>query len=101
MHSLLPRALTRSAMTYAYVSKKDDMLFIDAGSQNKAEEFLDQLRASLGRLPVVPLSCHGDITSLMTRWVKTRVPKPFELDAECELQNPLESKNLVRCRNRN
>ena len=99
IHTLLPRALTRSALTYAYFDHRQDLLLIDAASATRAEELLDFLRITLGELPVVPLTCHGDPADVMTRWLKQRVPKGFELDDECELRNPLESRNIVRCRN--
>jgi len=99
IHSLLPRALTRSALTYAYFVPNQKLLIIDTSSEKKAEEFLDHLRASLESLPVVPLSCHGDAAAIMTRWIKQTPPKGFELDDECELQNERDSKNIVRCKN--
>jgi recombination associated protein RdgC len=99
IHSLLPRALTRSYLVYAYFDPKHKMLIIDSASSNKAEEFMDHLRATLGSLPVVPLKCHGDAANIMTHWLQDTAPKTFELDNECELQNPRESKNVVRCKN--
>ena len=54
---------------------------------------------TLGSLPVVPLKCHGDAANIMTHWLQDRTPKGFELDNECKLQNPRESKNVVRCKN--
>ncbi len=99
IHSILPRALTRSSLTFAYFSPAQKLLIIDAASSNKAEEFLEHLRATLGNLPVLPFSCLGDATETMTRWLKQSTEKGFELDNECELRNPRESKNIVRCKN--
>ncbi len=99
IHSLLPRALTRSYLVYAYFDPKNKLLIIDSASSNKAEEFMDHLRATLGSLPVVPLKCHGDAANIMTHWLQDTPPKMFELDNECELQNPQESKNIIRCKN--
>ncbi|MFT5351002.1 MAG: recombination associated protein RdgC [Planctomycetota bacterium] len=99
LHSILPRALTRSILTFAYFNPKQKLLIIDAASANKAEEFLDHLRATLGILPVLPLSSLGDVAEVMTRWIKQSTAKGFELDDECELRNPLESKNIIRCKN--
>ena len=99
IHSLLPRALLRSFVTYAYIDVKGRLLIIDTTGTNKAEEFLEHLRASLGSLPVVPLSCHGDAANIMTHWLKEKMPEGLELDNECELQNPRESRNIVRCKN--
>ena len=99
IHTLLPRALTKSSLTFAYFSPKTKMLIIDAASVNKAEEFLDHLRATLVTLPVLPLSCTGDVSEIMTRWIKQHPAKGFELDDECELQSARESKNTIRCKN--
>ena len=78
---------------------KDNFLIIDTSSNTKAEEFLEHLRATLGSLPVVPLKCHGDAANIMTNWLQNGTPDNFDLDGDCELQNPRESKNIVRCRN--
>jgi recombination associated protein RdgC len=99
IHTLLPRALTRSAQTYACFSTVKNLLIIDAASATKAEEFLEHLRIALGELPVVPLTCHGDPAEVMTRWLKNSTAKGFDLDNECDLRNPLESKNIIRCKN--
>lgn len=99
IHTLLPRALTRSSLSFAYIDTKKGLIILDTASANKAEELLDYLRASLGQLPVVPLKCHGDAADVMTRWLSNHPPKGFELDNECELQNSRESKNIIRCRN--
>lgn len=99
IHTLLPRALTRSFLVYAYFDLKNNLLIIDSASANKAEELLDHLRATLGSLPVVPLSCVGDAADVMTRWLNNQAPKGFDLNDECELQNARESKNIVRCKN--
>ncbi|MEM7082782.1 MAG: recombination-associated protein RdgC [Pseudomonadota bacterium] len=98
LHSLLPTALTRSSFTNAYFDTKNQLLVVDTASPGKADDFLDCLRAALGELPVVPLSCHGDAADIMTRWVKRRTPKGFELDDECELKNSRDAKNIVRCK---
>ena len=97
VHTLLPRALTRSTRIYGYFDTKQGLLVVDAASAARAEEFLDWLRSSLGELPVVPLSCHGDPAEVMTRWLK-RPPTGFQLDDDCDLQNQRNSKNVIRCR---
>ncbi len=99
IHSILPRALTRSSLTYGYFNPAKQLLIIDAATDNKAEEFLDHLRASLGVLPVLPLSSPGDLSEIMTRWIKKGTARGFELDNECALRNPRESKNTIHCKN--
>lgn len=98
VHTLLPRALTRSFHLYAYFAPKQKLLYIDTPGTARAEEFLEHLRASLGSLPVVPLACRGDVAEIMTRWLQGRVPEGFDLDHECELRNPLDGSNVIRCR---
>jgi recombination associated protein RdgC len=99
IHTLLPRALTRSSQTFAYFAPKQKLLFVDVASATKADEFLEHLRVTLGELPAIPLTCHGDPADVMTRWLKKDTPKGFELNNECELRNPRESKNIIRCKN--
>ena len=99
IHSILPRALTRSILTFAYFNPRQKLLVIDAASSSRAEEFLEHLRASLGVLPVLPLSSVGDASEIMTRWIQKHTAKGFELDDECELRNTRESKNIIRCKN--
>lgn len=98
-HDLLPRALTRSEHLYAFVDVGRQLLCIDATSPAKAELVLDNLRAAVGALPVVPLAPRGDVADVLTRWVRERTPNGIELDADCELQNTRDAKNVVRCRN--
>ncbi|MFK8053888.1 MAG: recombination-associated protein RdgC [Woeseiaceae bacterium] len=95
---LLPRALTKSDLVFAYFDLQRQYLLIDASSAGKAELLVEQLRAALDVLPVVPLDCHGDTADIMTRWLKSRVPDGFTLEQDIELQNTREARNVVRCR---
>ncbi len=98
MLDLLPRALTRSERIYAYFDFRRQYLLIDAASAGKAEMLIDYLRAVVKVLPVVPLDAHGDVADILTRWIKSRMPDGFMLDLDVELQNPQESRNVIRCR---
>lgn len=95
---LLPRALTRSELIYAYFDLKRRFLFIDAASESKAELVLEHLRAALGTLPVVPVDCEGDAPTILTRWVTNRPAENFVPEQEVELTNAQEVRNVVRCR---
>ncbi|MEL7448702.1 MAG: recombination-associated protein RdgC [Pseudomonadota bacterium] len=97
--TLLPRALTRSSLMYAYFDTQQKLLIIDAATPAKAEDFLESLRAVLVELPVVPLVVQSDVSDILTRWVEHGAPQRFDLDDECELQSRRESRNVVRCRN--
>lgn len=95
--SLLPRAFTRSTRTYAYISRADNLLVVDAISAPKAEEFINLLRDSLGSFPVALPDSKRAPSDVMTRWlVDQKATDKFELHNECELFNPLDGSNLVR-----
>ena len=97
--SLLPRAFTRSARTYAYISKADKLLVVDAISAPKAEEFINLLRDSLGSFPVALPDSKRAPSDVMTRWlVEQKAADKFEIQNDCELFNPLDGSNVVRCK---
>ena len=95
--SLLPRAFTRSTRIYAYISRADNLLVVDAISAPKAEEFINLLRDSLGSFPVALPDSKLAPSDVMTRWlVNQKASYKFELHNECELFNPLDGSNVVR-----
>ncbi|MDG2091600.1 MAG: recombination-associated protein RdgC [Gammaproteobacteria bacterium] len=97
--SLLPRAFTRSARTYAYISRADKLLVVDAVSAPKAEEFINLLRDSLGSFPVALPDSKRAPSDVMTRWlVEQKATDKFEIHNDCELFNPLDGSNMVRCK---
>lgn len=99
LHTLLPRALTRSRRTYAFLVPTRRLLFVDSGSAARAEELLDLLRASLGSLEVRPLQPRHDPSEQMTRWLTSgKSPKEFLFGGDCDLRDPLDKANVVRCR---
>ena len=97
--SLLPRAFTRSARTYAYISRADKLLVVDAVSAPKAEEFINLLRNSLGSFPVALPDSIRAPSDVMTRWlVEQKATNKFEIHNDCELFNPLDGSNVIRCK---
>jgi recombination associated protein RdgC len=99
IQTLLPRALTRSQLCYAFLSAQRGLLMIDSSSPGRAEELLNLLRASLGRLPVKPLVPKHNPVEVMTRWLQDgRLPKPFRLGQHCDMRDTLHAANVVRCR---
>ncbi len=97
--SLLPRAFTRSTRIYAYISRADNLLVIDAISAPKAEEFINLLRDSLGSFPVALPNSKRAPSDVMTRWLlDQKATDKFEIHNDCELFNPLDSNNVVRCK---
>jgi recombination associated protein RdgC len=99
MLELLPRAFSKSQRVYGYISPKDNLLLIDASSSNKAEQFMSHLRDTLGSLPVIPPASKQQPTDVMTHWLTEQLAHPpFELEKECELSNPADSANVIRCK---
>lgn len=97
--TLLPRAFTRSQQTFAYISKAEKLLVVNAASAPKAEEFLNLLRDTLGTFPVaLPESARAP-SDVMTRWLAEQsATDNFEIHEDCELFNPIDGSNIVRCK---
>jgi recombination associated protein RdgC len=100
--SLLPKAFVRSSLQYAYISPQDNLLVINATSTKRAEEMLDNLRAALGPLSVIPLASNSQPMDVMTQWVNSAQPAAgFELGEECELRDNADISSVIRCKNQN
>ena len=97
--TLLPRAFVRTQQIYAYLAPKDNLLVINTVSAARAEELLSFLRDSIDSLPVaLPNSNHAP-SDIMTRWLKQQDPdNNFEIDQDCELYNPIDGSNVIRCK---
>jgi len=100
MVELMPRALCRTALTYAYINLKDGLLVIDAASLLKAEELISLLRVSMGSLPVAPLTVRQSPVSVMTDWMSQARPLPenVSLGDEAVLRETTEPAGIVRSR---
>lgn len=100
--SLLPKAFARSSLQYAYISPHDNLLVVNAASAKRAEEMIDDLRAALGSLSVIPLASNSQPIDVMTQWVNSARPAPgFELGEECELRDNADISSVIRCKNQN
>lgn len=96
---LLPKALTKSSLQYAYLAPADNWIVINTGSAKKAEELLSLLRESLGSLSVVPFATKQQPMQAMTQWLETgELPEHFSLGDECELMSLKEEGRAIRCK---
>ncbi|WPL16360.1 Recombination-associated protein RdgC [Thiorhodovibrio winogradskyi] len=96
---MLPRAFTRSRLLRAYIDPAAGWLVVDASSDKLAEELVSLLRESLGSLPVKPLRATTAVDERLNTWVATdAAPSGFDIEDQCELRDPGDSRGVVRCR---
>jgi len=97
--ALLPRAFTRSSLTFAYVDLAKNWILVDTTSPNKAEDLVSLLRKSLTSLPTRPLVVKQAPAEVMTRWLEDKnLPNDFVITDQCELRDPHAEGGIVRCR---
>ena len=56
---LLPRALVKRGLTYVWIDPVGRWLIVDAASSSRADEVIEQLKLSLGELPLALLQRRG------------------------------------------
>lgn len=97
MQELLPRAFTRRRRMYAWIDPVNGWLVIDAASQSKAEDMLEQLRHTLDSFPLTLLRTEKSPMSAMADWLAgNEAPAGFSIDQDCELRSVAEDKAAVR-----
>lgn len=95
--SLLPRAFTRKAITYAAIDPASGLVLIDAASASRAEDLLSTLREAIGSLPVRPLSAKVAPCATLTGWVKAQSAAPnFYILDECDMRDIAEEGGTAR-----
>lgn len=89
IHTLLPRALSRSSTQFAYLALAQGWLLVDTASATRAEALTQALRKSLGSCPVVPFQTNTAPADLMTSWLlgEQDLPPHFELGGDCEMKS--------------
>jgi len=97
--SLLPRALVRSQLQFAYIAPQDNWIVVNASSAKRAEELLSALRDVVGSLPVIPFATKQIPSQTMTHWLaNSQPPAGFALGDECELEAPRDDGRVIRCK---
>jgi recombination associated protein RdgC len=96
---MLPQAFTRSRLVRAYIDPVGGWAVVDASSDKVAEEVLSLLRKSLESFPAKPLTAGVPVSERLSAWVASgRGGDGFELEDQCELRDPGDSRSVVRCR---
>ena len=98
--TLLPKAFTRSSLSFGYISERDQYLIIDSSSAKKAESYIDELREALGSFSVIPFQSRSQPIDVMTNWLKSnQFPQGFTPGEECELRDNSDIKSVIRFKN--
>jgi len=93
--SLLPKAMTRSSLTYAYIDTTNGCIIVNSPNAKRAEDLLSKFREALGSLRCLPYSV---ASNPMTGWVRgSTAPRDFKFGEEIELQSPKDGR-VVRCK---
>lgn len=94
---LLPRAFTRRRTTWAWIDPVNSWLVVDAGSDAKAEEFLEVLLRSAGDVRLRQLQTQSSPSSAMTEWLASgKPPAGFTIDDDLELRSDISGQSAIR-----
>ncbi|OOF36293.1 recombination-associated protein RdgC [Rodentibacter mrazii] len=96
--NLLPQAFSKNQHTALWIDTEQNLIYIDATSNKRAEDTLALLRKSLGSLPVVPLAFANEPGTVLTHWVtQNSVPDWLMVLDEAELRGGQED-SVIRCK---
>ncbi len=74
-------------------------MIVNTSSASVAEDLATLLRDSIGSLPIALPDVQHAPSDVMTRWLeKQKATEQFVINQDCELFNPLEDSNVVRCK---
>lgn len=93
--SLMPKAFVKSSYNFAYIDTQKQLIVINTGSANRAEELLSALREALGSLKAIPLTPLNAPRDVLTGWLTgSEIPKDIEVGEECELSSLNEDRSV-------
>lgn len=96
-NELMPRALSRRRITWAWIDAANGWLVVDAAADARAEQFLENLRRAVDTLALKRLDTQRSPAAAMTQWLSAgKAPAAFSIDQDLELCAASQSKALVR-----
>jgi len=96
--SMLPKALTKSTLEYAYIDRQSRLIVVNASSAKKAEDLLSKLREALGTLRCVPVAVKSSVPQRLTNMVRAgETPAGFALGQDVEMRAS-DDRRIVRCK---
>jgi recombination associated protein RdgC len=94
---LLPKAFTQRRTTWAWLAPAAGWLVVDAGSDSRADEFMEMLVNTVEGLAPRALQTQITPMSAMTGWLAANdAPAGFTLDSDLELRAASEAQSAIR-----
>jgi recombination associated protein RdgC len=94
---LLPKAFTRRRTTWAWIDPINGWLVIDAGSDARADEFIEVFLTTVGEVQLRPLQTQVSPTTAMTGWLASGdAPVGFTVDDDMELRAAASAQSAIR-----
>jgi recombination associated protein RdgC len=94
---LLPRAFVKRGSTLVWIDPVNRWLVVDSSSSARADEVIEQLKLTLGELPLTLLKTQLAPGTAMTQWLASgEAMGSFTIDRDCELQASAEERAAVR-----
>jgi len=93
----MPKAFTRRRTTWGWIDPAGGWLVIDAGSDARADEFIEALAPLLDGQPLRPLQTQVSPGSAMTGWLaEGDAPAGFTIDRDLELKSAAGGESAIR-----
>ncbi|WP_126445265.1 recombination-associated protein RdgC [Sulfuricystis multivorans] len=97
MEELLPKAFSQRRTTWAWIDPQGGRLVVDAGSDARADEFMETLLTTLDDVTPRPLQTQVSPTTAMTAWLAAQEPPTgFSFDSDLELRAASQSQSAIR-----
>lgn len=94
---LLPKAFSQRRTTWGWLDPLHGWLVVDAGSDARADEFMEMLLSTLDNIAPRPLQTQVSPQTAMTGWLAgNEAPAGFTIDSDLELRSASESQAAIR-----